>query len=155
MTSTVKDLCDMCLPGSPNAKAESFAITVDDCVFDAMMDEVEKLKPKKRKNYRSYLRDDRGQKTRVIFKDGILQNYSLITRSFQPIVPFRVVLSASTHSNISVEATSNVGDLMLNHGIPGNVAVRATAIANHTGNHESNVRHRIKIPRPRANANGA
>ena len=50
-----------------------------DC-YDELLAEVMKMKPKKRKNYKSWLSDSRGVRSKVKYIDGKLMNYSLITR---------------------------------------------------------------------------
>jgi len=127
-------------------------ITIEEYRYYEMMDEVSKMRPNKRRLYKSTLTDKFGVKTKVIFQDGKLKNYSLITRKFENIVPFTKELLMDNESipvsnfgaalkDIS-QALGSVIPLDTLYEALGNAHVDAS----HTGNHTGRINHKIAVP---------
>ena len=63
---------------SNTGKTKSYISTVEDETYARWENEIARLKPRKRKNWKSSLTDKWGQRTKVIYKDGTFYNWSTI-----------------------------------------------------------------------------
>ena len=64
-------------------------ITISDEAYSILEEELLKLPPKKRKNFKSTLTDKWGVKSKVIYKDGKFYNWSLIWKCWAEIQTHR------------------------------------------------------------------
>ena len=116
-------------------------IIVADCFYDALLAKVMALSEKKRvKWHDNTLTDKHGTRTKCIFKDGQILNWSTLYHKWVIVKPFRFTQEAS-----SFIPYTNVGAAM---SMGEEAAVRElvnTANANHTGNHYRN--HNVKVPK--------
>eukprot|EP00961_Rhodomonas_salina_P190180 2565970-Rhodomonas_salina.1 len=62
-------------------------IYIPDEQYNSFMDEVLKVPVKKRKNWKDCLEDKLGTKTKLIYKEGKLMNYSIPTKKFEEVIP--------------------------------------------------------------------
>jgi len=69
------------------SEPETYEISIDDEGYVNLIDQVMKLKPSKRKNFKSHLYDKWGIKSRVIYKNNHLWNYHTVLRKFCKILP--------------------------------------------------------------------
>ena len=125
-------------------------VAVTDEVYNEWLQEVKALKPRKQKNWQSWLRNQSGEKTRVCFnaETGDFENYSpahearqckKLSATWVQVVP----LSRWRKEN-DYYPTSAVGHAFDVSDEVGEEALRAATQANHTGNHYRN--HSIKVP---------
>ena len=122
----------------------SHTVLISDVEFDAFMAEIHKLKPKKRRHFKSFLTDKWGQRTRVVFRNGCLHNYSLHTHTFVPIV----------RQSDTVDADSLAGTAwgaQILGGAPIKKVVSAAIDRHHTGNHADTIRNQVRVPCPSSN----
>ena len=121
---------------------------VADGEYNAWVQEVKTLKPRKQKNWQSWLRNQSGEKTRVCFnvETGDFENYSpahearqckKLSATWVQVVP----LSRFQKEGYPVSAVGHAFDVS---DEVGEAALRAATQANHTGNHYRN--HSIKVP---------
>ena len=65
-----------------------YAINIEDEEYEELMGQVMKMKPRKRKNFKGFLTDKWGVKTRLIYRKNALWNYCLFTKKFCIVEPF-------------------------------------------------------------------
>ena len=111
--------------------SEKMQVVFDDDAYDSMLSEVLALPFRRRKNWKSVLLDNQGTKSRVIYCEGKLLNYSLIRHSFVEAVPQRSVRTAP------LIACSAVGQAVVD-GMDLTAAVEQQIQSNATGNHYRN-----------------
>ena len=121
-------------------------IIVSDNEYDTFLQEVTKLPEKKRKQFKSSITDKYGQKTKVIWKDGKLLNYSLLAKAYAEVIPQRVILQVIKESN-DVKWNTKEG-LLCGMGFACDQVITKSIEENHTGNHEGRVNHTIKVMPP-------
>ena len=121
-------------------------IIVSDNEYDTFLQHVMKLPEKKRKQFKSSLTDKYGQKTKVIWKDGKLLNYSLLAKAYAEVIPQRVILQVIKESN-DVKWNTKEG-ILCGMGFACDQVISKSVEENHTGNHEGRVNHTIKVPGP-------
>ena len=121
-------------------------IIVSDNEYDTFLQHVMKLPEKKRKQFKSSLTDKYGQKTKLIWKDGKLLNYSLIAKGYAEVIPQRVILQVIKESN-DVKWNTKEG-ILCGMGFACDQVISKSVEENHTGNHEGRVNHTIKVPGP-------
>ena len=85
--------------------------------YDGLMKEIDAMKPSKRKNWKSYLTDKWGTKSKCLYRDGKIYNWSLITKKWQEVLVVESVLE-----NPKAKATDSRLGQMLKAGIPCEVA---------------------------------
>ena len=123
-----------------------FFVAVGDETYARWQNEITHLKPRKRKNWKDVLTDKRGQRTKVIYKDGGFHNWSTIYSrwsevwpetkvsselrnnahvSSTAISPFGRIYCKIMHSELTDEAKSRLCRTLM----------RETVKLNHTGNH--------------------
>ena len=66
---------------------EKDMIYIPDEQYNSLIDKVLKVPVKKRKNWKYLLCDKWGTKTKLIYKEGKLMNYSLFSQKFEEVVP--------------------------------------------------------------------
>ena len=118
------------------------AISGDD--YDHHMNLIKKMSPKKKNQYKSSLTDKWGQRTKLIFKDGDLLNYSILEKKFVRVEPMRVIFQMVRSEDATITDISNVGLRML-LGEDGSTVIEESIQENHTGNHTGRVNHRTTI----------
>ena len=123
--------------------------TIRDEVYHCIMRKVLALKPKKRKLYKGFLFDKHGQKSRVRFYKGQLQDYDSTTHRFGVLESFSQtrarIVEAEAESPV-VEATSTLGLAVLSgRDEIASKILQATIEDSHTGNHYRN--HYVKVPK--------
>ena len=125
-------------------------VAVTDEVYNEWLQEVKALKPRKQKNWQSWLRNQRGEQTRV--------GFNVATGDAEPYSPAREARQCKTLLATWVQVvplsrwrkeegyypTSAVGHAFDVSDEVGEEALRAATQANHTGNHYRN--HSIKVP---------
>ena len=125
--------------------------TIRDEDYHHIMREVLALKPRKRKLYKGFLFDKHGQKSRVRFYKGQLQDYDSTTHRFGVLESFsqtraRILIVEAEAESPVVEATSTLGLAVLSGR--DEIALKileATIEDSHTGNHYRN--HYVKVPK--------
>ena len=121
-----------------------------DEVHNEWLQEVKTLKPRKQKNWQGWLRNQRGEKTRVRFnvETGEFENYSPAHEDRQceklSATWVQVVPLSCWRKEIGYKPVSAVGHAFDVSDEAGEEAFRAATQANHTGNHYRN--HSIKVP---------
>ena len=55
--------------------------------YDGWMREIKAIKPNKQKKWKNYLTDKYGTRTRCKYRNGKIYNWSLITNTWQKVVP--------------------------------------------------------------------
>ena len=124
-------------------------VTVTDEVYNEWLQEVKALKPRKQKNWQSWLRNQRGEKTHVRFyvETGDFENYSTahearqckkLSATWVQVVPLSRWRKAKYYPTSAVGHAFDVSDEI------GEEAPRAATQANHTGNHYRS--HSVKVP---------
>jgi len=73
---------------SEKFNTREYGISIDDEEYEDLMAQVMKLKPRKRKNFKGFLTDKWGVKTRLIYRKNALWNYCLFTKKFCIVEPF-------------------------------------------------------------------
>ena len=63
---------------SNTGKTKSYIIAVEDEFYARWQNEIARLKPRKRKNWKSFLKDKWGQRGKVIYKDDTFYTWSVI-----------------------------------------------------------------------------
>lgn len=121
-------------------------IIISDNIYDIFLQEVMKLPEKKRKQYKSTLTDKYGQKTKLIWKDGKLLNYSLIAKEYVEVKPQNVVLQEMKDAD-DVKWNTKEG-ILCGMGFDCDQIISKSEKENHTGNHEGRVNHTIKVKPP-------
>ena len=121
-------------------------IVISNNEYDTFLQEVMKLPEKKRKHFKSTLTDKYGQKTKVIWKDGKLLNYSLIAKACVEVIPQRDILKVIKESN-DVKWNTKEG-ILCGMGFACDQVISKSVEENHTGNHEGRVNHTIKVMPP-------
>ena len=120
-----------------------------DEVYNEWLQEVQTLKPRKQKNWQTWLRDQSGVKSRVRFnvETGEFGNYSpaqearqhkKLSATWVQVTPISRVREDKYHPISAVGHAFGVSDEA------GVEALRAKTQANYTGNHYRN--HSIKVP---------
>ena len=112
-------------------------IAVPDTVYDAFMVEVMALPQKKRNKWHNSLTDKWGTRTKCVFRDGQILNWSMRGSHWAIVVPFRDNRQFITCSSVGLAMTR--GEDAFDH------AFAAALAANHTGNHYRN--HAVKVPK--------
>ena len=64
-------------------------VTISNDLYDNLLQEVMKLPEKKRKNFKSFLHDKLGQRSKVIYDKEKLWNYSLTFKKYVELKPSR------------------------------------------------------------------
>lgn len=134
---------DICIEGY---KKEG-AVIIPDGLYDEWVKEVMKMPYKKRKQYKNYLIDKRGVKTKVIYKNDMLMSYSEDFRTFVKIEPYSSLQKFKNDGWIA-EPTSIMGEIVnccfdvlddkdKIDNLLGGLVVKMAEI-NHTGNHYRN-----------------
>ena len=123
-----------------------YQVISSDDVYDTFLQQVMKLPEKKRKQFKSSLTDKYGQKTKLIWKDGKLLNYSLIAKEYVEVIPQRDILKVIKESN-DVKWNTKEG-ILCGMGFACDQVISKSVEENHTGNHEGRVNHTIKVPGP-------
>ena len=123
-------------------------VAVTDEVYNEWLQEVKALKPRKQKNWQSWLRNQWGEKSRIRFNVETceFENYSpahearqckKLSATWVQVVP----LSRWRKEGYFVSAVGHAFDVS---DEVGEANLRAATQANHTGNHYRN--HSIKVP---------
>ena len=89
-------------------------VRIDKTSYDIYMAEINSLQPRKRKQWKEYLYDKWGGRTRCKYEDGKIMNWSLLENEWVKVVPER-----DSYHNIN--PTSRLGQ-MLKDGVPRQVA---------------------------------
>ena len=128
---------------SNTVKTKTNITSIDDETYARWQNEITRLKPRKRKNWKGFCIDKWGQRTKAIYKDGAFYNWSTISyawsevwpeAAFQEklrnnattaISPFGRIYSEIMHSELTDEDKSQ---LSRKHFLE-------TVKLNHTGNH--------------------
>ena len=124
-------------------------VVVTDEVYNEWLQEVKALKPRKQKNWQSWLRNQSGEKTRVCFnvETGDFENYSpahearqcnKLSATWVQVIPMSRAREDESHPLSAVCHAFGVSDEA------GVEAFMAEVQANHTGNHYRN--HSVKVP---------
>ena len=116
-------------------------VMISDDDYDHHMNLIKKMSPKKRNQYKSFLADKWGQRSKLIFKDGDLLNYSILEKKFVRVAPMRVIFQMVGSEDATITDVSNVGLRML-LGEDGSTVIEESIQENHTGNHTGRVNHR-------------
>jgi len=123
---------------------ENFGVTISDDDYDYHMNLIKKMSPKKRNQYKSHLSDKWGQRSKLIFKDGDLLNYSILEKKFVRVNPMRVIFQMTRPEGAQITGVSNIG-LRVLLGEDANNVIKESIQENHTGNHTGRVNHRTTI----------
>ena len=124
-------------------------VAVTDEVYNEWLQEVKTLKPRKQNNWQSWLRNQRGEKSRVRFnvETGEFENYSpahearqykKLSATWVQVIPMSRVREDEYHP------LSAVGSAFGESDEAGVEALMAAMQANYTGNHYRN--HSVKVP---------
>ena len=124
-------------------------VAVTDEVYNEWLQEVKTLKPRKQKNWQDWLRNQRGEKSRVRFnvETGEFENYSpahearqykKLSATWVQVTPMSRVREDKHHPISAVGHAFGVSDEA------GVEALRAETQANYTGNHYR--KHSVKVP---------
>ena len=89
------------------------AVEIEKTTYDIFMAEINRLKPRKRKQWKTYLYDKWGGRTRCKWEDGKIMNWSLLENEWVEVKPAK-----SYHD---INPTSRLGQ-MLKDGVPRQVA---------------------------------
>ena len=117
-----------------------YRITVTDQEYDRMMASVMALSEKKRAKWHDTLTDTCGTRTKCIYRDGEILNWSILGHTWAIVKPLRELQNANT---VFIPLTS-VGDAASQGNDEAVEDAMLNAMeANHTGNHYRN--HTIKI----------
>ena len=123
-------------------------VTVTDEVYNEWLQEVKALKPRKQKRWQGWLRNQRGEKSRIRFQS---QEWRLCTLISAHEARERKKLSATWVQVVPLSRwrkegypVSAVGHAFDVSDEVGEATLRAATQANHTGNHYRN--HSIKVP---------
>jgi hypothetical protein len=118
-------------------------IIIDEEAYTKILSKIQKLHPRKRKNWKSFLTDKFGVRSKLIYQDFQLMNYSLPAGKFLPVMTIQTL--AQIDLNLKPLSECGVRVLM------GMSCADATAIdiaKNRSGNHAGRVNHHVKIPAP-------
>ena len=113
-------------------------IMIPDEDYDKFMMQVMAMPPKKRKNFKSFLTDKCGSKSKVIY-DGELKNYCSSTRTFVRVIRASEMEGFKPVSKLGYDIAQ---------GRDMNEAMAEVVAENHTGNHTGRINHHVKIPAP-------
>ena len=124
-------------------------VAIADEVYNEWLQEVNTLKPRKQKNWQSWLRKQRGEKTHVRFnvEAGEFENYSpahearqykKLSATWVQVIPMSRVREDEYHPMSAKGSAFGVSDEA------GVGATMAAMQANYTGNHYRN--HSVKVP---------
>ena len=102
------------------------AVLVDPTEYNEKLKEVEMLPSRKQKQWKSYMMDKYGTKSRLIYRDGKLWNYSLFSNKFVEVRPFKPTDNFMPASRLEHAITAG-GDI--------SAEIHAEADENHTGKH--------------------
>ena len=61
-------------------------ISLDKQTYEMFMQEIMSMKPNKRKNWKNYLTDKWGTRSRCKFRDGKIFNWSLLAKEWQEVI---------------------------------------------------------------------
>ena len=122
---------------------------MSDREYNEWVQEVKTLKPRKQENWQSWLRNQRGEKSRARFnvETGEFENYSPAheARQYKKLSATWVqVVPLSRWRKEGYYPTSAAGHAFDVSDEAGEEALRAATQANHTGNHYCN--HSVKVP---------
>ena len=112
------------------------SVTIDPVEYEDKMKEVQTLPQRKQKQWKSHLLDKYGTKSRLIYRDGKLWNYSLFESQYVEVLPFD---RTAKH----MVPTSHLGHATIAGGGDMAAEIHAEVTANHTGKHYRN--HFVKI----------
>jgi hypothetical protein len=73
---------------SESFNTREYGVNIEDEEYENLMSEVMKMKPRKRKNFKGFLTDKWGVKTRLIYRKNDLWNYCLHTKKFCVVQTF-------------------------------------------------------------------
>jgi len=121
-----------------------YGVLISDDDYDHHMNLIKKMSPKKRNQYKSFLADKWGQRSKLIFKDGDLLNYSILEKKFVRVNPMRVIFQMTRPEGAQITGVSNIG-LRVLLGEDANNVIKESIQENHTGNHTGRVNHRTTI----------
>ena len=121
-----------------------YGVLISDDDYDHHMNLIKKMSPKKRNQYKSFLADKWGQRSKLIFKDGDLLNYSILEKKFVRVAPMRVIFQMTRPEGAQITGVSNIG-LRVLLGEDANNVIKESIQENHTGNHTGRVNHRTTI----------
>ena len=124
-------------------------VTVTDKMYNEWLQAVKALKPRKQKHWQEWLRNQRGEKSRVRFnvETGEFENYSpahearqykKLSATWVQVIPMSRVREDEYHPMSAVGSAFGVSDEA------GVGALMAAMQANYTGNHYRN--HSVKVP---------
>ena len=121
------------------------SIMVPNELYDQLMSEVMSMPIKKRKNYRSFLIDNTGEKTKVIYEDDVLKNWSTLKHHYCKIVPKSVYPEKELIYATDFAKFNALNDEM-NFMAPIKFQEWWVDNITHTGNHTGRVNYRQSVP---------
>ena len=126
------------------------AVMVCNDTYNEFIDEISKIHPNKRKNWKTYLTDKRGVRSRVIYRpdENQFYNYSLLTKSYNKIVSEGELYK---RKGADIQPLSEFGVIhksLIDDGVENatNDLMDVFIEKNHTGNHTGRVNHTISVP---------
>ena len=122
-----------------NMEMHSYEIAVDDLTYERYMSEIMSLQPKKRKAWKQTLTDKHGIKTRCMYRDGKIYNYSLVAHKWAE------VKTMSECRSTGFVPLSSLGIATLESDEAAIEAFKKAVDESHTGNHHRNTS--VRIPK--------
>ena len=77
--------------------------------YDRCMKEIHALTAKKQKLWKSWLTDQHGQRTKLIYRDGKLLNYCIPRRAFVEVYPIRPETQLDASSPLGALVANGIG----------------------------------------------
>lgn len=127
-----------------------YTVQTSDELYGKWQQQVDALRPKKRKNWKSYLTDKYGQRSSVRYNTEleIFENWSLIFKVWAKVVNFTTAVAMRSEADVVSNPFTAVGAAVaagMDVGVDITAeAVQASIEANHTGNHYRNTS--VKVP---------
>lgn len=114
-------------------------------LYAEMMAEIMSMPVKKRKQYRSFLKDKTGEKTKVIYEDGVLKNWSTLNHRYSEVVPDNFI---PEEEKIYMTDYGKYVSIIRELNLMPEPMFMDWWIENvtHTGNHTGRVNHRQSVP---------
>lgn len=112
-------------------------VMIEPTEYKEKMKEIESLPERKQKQWKSHLLDKRGTKSRLIYRNGKLWNYSLIASQYVEVRPF-------DPTSYDMVPASRLGQAIVAGGDMAS-EIHAEVDEHHTGNHYRN--HAVKVPK--------
>ena len=112
--------------------------------YAALLIKLNRMPPRKRKNFKSFLHDKHGVRTRVIYKDEKFWNYSASRQRFE------VVCAPQHFTDEEMKAVTKIGEAILENPELHAEIMDKVIDVNSTNNHNPN-RNPVQIPCPRSN----